>query len=105
PPTPLESKLKELQAERAKIVPQRVMVSSSSAPREVRILPRGNWLDETGEVVQPAVPQFLPALAVGERRATRRDLARWLVQSSEQGGIGRLNARVQANRIWQLLMG
>ena len=28
--------------------------------REIRILPRGNWLDESGEVVPPAMPDFLP---------------------------------------------
>ena len=26
----------------------------------VRILPRGNWMDETGEVVKPALPHYLP---------------------------------------------
>ena len=28
--------------------------------RTVRILPRGNWMDESGEVVQAALPHFLP---------------------------------------------
>ena len=32
------------------------LVSMSVPPRTVRILRRGNWLDESGEIVQPAVP-------------------------------------------------
>lgn len=35
------------------------LVAMTGPPRPVRILPRGNWLDETGEVVQPDVPAFL----------------------------------------------
>ena len=35
---------------------------SSRGP--IRVLPRGNWLDETGPVVLPGVPAFLPPLAV-----------------------------------------
>ena len=41
-------------------------------PRTVRVLPRGNWLDETGEIVEPATPAALPALGVTDRRANRR---------------------------------
>ena len=28
-------------------------------PRTVRILPRGNWMDESGEIVEPQAPHFL----------------------------------------------
>ena len=45
-------------------------------PEPVRILPRGNWLDESGEVVEPAVPHFLPPdrdrRAGGPRASTSR---------------------------------
>src|SRR5262249_10544849 len=34
------------------------LVAMSVAPRTMRVLPRGNWLDDSGEVVQPAVPAF-----------------------------------------------
>jgi hypothetical protein len=73
-------------------------------PREVRVLPRGNWLDDSGPVVEPAVPEFMGRLDV-EGRATRLDLARWLVTPAEQGGVGELTARVFVNRIWALLHG
>lgn len=76
-----------------------------AAPRVVRILPRGNWLDESGEVVPPAVPAFMGKLKTGEQRATRLDLANWLVTSTDKGGIAGMTARVQVNRLWQLLMG
>ena len=36
------------------------MVTEAAEPRTVRILPRGNWMDDSGEVVEPAVPAFLP---------------------------------------------
>ena len=67
----------------------------------MRILPRGNWLDETGEVVSPACPQFLPpARRRRGRRATRLDLARWLTSRDNP-----LTARVFVNRLWKLFFG
>ena len=79
------------------------MVTQSVKPRVTRILPRGNWLDETGEIVQPAVPLFLGTLNTGDRRANRLDLANWITDT--QNGIGGLTARVFVNRIWYLLFG
>jgi uncharacterized protein DUF1553/uncharacterized protein DUF1549/cytochrome c len=79
------------------------MISSAIEPREIRILPRGNWLDDSGEVVRPAVPEFLGRLDTGNRRATRLDLARWLTDPKE--GVGLLTARVMVNRFWALLFG
>ena len=57
------------------------MISQSREPRTMRILNRGDWMDNSGEVVQPQVPDFLPPLALddddstttkSDRRATRR---------------------------------
>ena len=79
------------------------MISSAIEPREIRILPRGNWLDDSGEVVLPAVPEFLGKLDTGDRRATRLDLARWLTDS--KSGVGLLTARVMVNRFWALMFG
>jgi hypothetical protein len=79
------------------------MISSAIEPREIRILPRGNWLDDSGDVVQPAVPEFLGKLDVGNRRATRRDLALWL--TDPKNGVGLLTARVMVNRFWALMFG
>jgi hypothetical protein len=79
------------------------MITQSIDPRVTRILPRGNWLDESGEIVQPAIPEFLGKLDTEDRRATRLDLANWLTDS--KNGIGGLTARVFVNRLWYLFFG
>ena len=56
-----------------------MVVTEATEPRETRILPRGNWMDDTGEIVEPAIPGFLGKLETGGSRATRLDLANWLV--------------------------
>ena len=73
-------------------------------PRVVRIKHRGNWMDESGEIVEPAIPSFLGSLQT-EGRATREDLAHWLVAPISDGGVGELTARVTANRIWSIFFG
>ena len=78
------------------------MVTVATQPRVTRILPRGNWLDDSGEEVQPAVPAFLGQLST-EGRATRLDLANWF--TNVEDGAGKLTARVFANRFWYLLFG
>jgi hypothetical protein len=76
------------------------LVTSRQEPDVVRILPRGNWQNESGEVVEPAVPGFLPRLDVAGRRATRLDLARWLTRRDNP-----LTARVFVNRLFRLAFG
>lgn len=84
----------------------KVMITKALAtPRVVRVLPRGNWLDDTGEIVQPAVPEFMGKIDTGGKRATRLDFAKWLTTPETKGGSGGLTARVQANRLWALMMG
>jgi hypothetical protein len=97
--------IEALNAERRNIEQQtrKTMITVAVPPRTIRILPRGNWLDDTGEVVQPAIPEFLGRLENGERRANRLDLAYWL--TDVQSGSGLLTARVFANRLWYLLFG
>ena len=75
-------------------------VTTAQDPDPVRVLPRGNWLDDSGEPVVPGVPQFLPPLAAGAPRATRLDLAHWLTAPENP-----LTARVLANRLWKLGFG
>jgi len=80
-----------------------VMVTQALAtPRTMRLLPRGNWNDDTGPVVEPAVPAFLGKIEK-EGRATRLDLANWLVDA--KAGVGGLTARVFVNRVWYLFFG
>lgn len=82
---------------------RKMMVTKQTTPRVTRILPRGNWLDETGEVVEPQTPAVLGDLEVGGRRANRLDLAHWLCDV--EAGTGGLTARVTANRLWFLMFG
>lgn len=106
----LAPRLDELRAERKAIEEQRreltksvptVLVSRAVEPRTTRVLPRGNWMDESGAVVEPGPPAVLsagrPAL---ERRETRLDLASWLVAPENP-----LTARVLVNRLWKLYYG
>jgi len=79
------------------------MISQAVKPRTMRVLPRGNWMDESGPVVLPAVPEFLGQIQSNKDRLNRLDLANWL--TDPKNGKGKLNARVLANRIWYLLFG
>jgi len=80
----------------------RCLVSAPLAtPRTVRILPRGDWMDESGPVVEPALPHFLPQLPNDDsRRLTRLDLARWIASRDNP-----LTARVFVNRLWKQFFG
>ena len=79
-----------------------VMISKSVKPREMRVLPRGNWMDDSGPIVQPAVPESFGG-AKPDRPLNRLDLANWLVDTKD--GSGLLTARVMANRFWYLYFG
>ncbi len=76
-------------------------VSEAWDPLTVRVLARGNWQDENGEVVAPGAPRFLRQIAEEkERRLTRLDLGKWLTSADNP-----LTARVFVNRLWAQLMG
>ena len=78
------------------------MVSAArEQPVLTRVLPRGNWQDQSGEVVQPTAPHFLPQIPNPDgRRLTRLDLARWLVSEDNP-----LTARAVVNRLWKQFFG
>jgi hypothetical protein len=76
------------------------MITQAIEPREVRVLPRGNWMDLSGRVATPHVPHFLPQIDSDGRRATRLDLARWMVARDQP-----LTARVTINRLWHRFFG
>jgi len=82
----------------AKFVP--TMITKAVEPREIRVLPRGNWMDKSGPVVQPHTPHFMRQLDTGGRRANRLDLAQWLVSRDHP-----LTARVVVNRLWKMYYG
>ena len=73
-----------------------MLVSQSGNKRKVRIL-RGNWLDKSGEVVDPAIPEFMGKLELEDRKANRLDLAKWVVSKDNP-----LPARAFTNRIWKI---
>jgi hypothetical protein len=99
---PLTVLLAKLQAERDLLessIP-RVIYTERAKPRITRILPRANWMDQTGEIVLPAIPAFLGSLETGGRRANRLDLANWIVSPDNP-----LTARALVNREWRRLFG
>ena len=86
------------------------IVSVAGNPRTVRILPRGNWMDESGPIMQPALPAFLTTAnlkapdsatpAVQGKRLNRLDLAQWVTARDNP-----LTARVFVNRLWKQFFG
>ncbi len=98
----VERRIAALRVERDAVAKRtrRVMITVSVEPRTVRVLRRGDWMDRGGDVVGPAVPHFLEQIDAGDRRATRLELARWLV-SGRQPQV----ARVFVNRLWYLFFG
>jgi hypothetical protein len=75
----------------------KTLMTKTSQPKVVRLLNRGDWMDESGPVVQPAVPEFLGTLEATDGRLNRLDLARWIVAPDNP-----LTARVMVNRLWKL---
>jgi hypothetical protein len=99
---PLTVRLAKLQAERDLLessIP-RVIYTERTKPRITRVLPRSNWMDETGAIVQPAIPSFLGSVKTEGRRATRLDLANWIVSPNNP-----LTARAFVNRQWRQFFG
>ena len=78
------------------------LVTQTAQPFAVRVLPRGNWQDETGAVVLPSTPSFLPARveSTPDKRLTRLDLAKWIVSNENP-----ITARAVMNRLWQQFFG
>lgn len=82
-------------------LPHCLVTTATSTPRTVRVMPRGNWMDTSGEVMQPALPAYLPHGDIPtDRRLTRLDLANWLVWRGNP-----LTARVFVNRLWKQFFG
>jgi hypothetical protein len=99
---PVRKKLAELQRESAALqarIPT-TLITVSMTPRTVRLLPRGNWMNDSGPVLVPALPEVLPHPKPHEGRLTRADLARWLTSPENP-----LTARTFVNRQWKLFFG
>ncbi|MCA9093568.1 MAG: PSD1 domain-containing protein [Planctomycetaceae bacterium] len=78
----------------------RVLITVPREPREIRILPRGDWLNKTGEIVEPSIPASFVKGEKKEGRLNRLDLVDWLVDRQNP-----LTARVFVNRMWKLFFG
>ena len=89
---------KELEAIDKKV--PRTLVTKRVEPRLIRVLSRGNWMDESGEVVEPGIPAVLGKRPDVSGRLTRMDLAKWIVSSDNP-----LTSRVLVNRLWKLFYG
>ena len=95
-------KIEELEKEKESIVKantRSTLITVAVEPRQMRVLPRGNWMDDSGEPVEPGVPHFLRQLDK-QGRANRLDLADWLCAPDNP-----LTARVFVNRLWKLYFG
>ncbi len=90
-----EQKLREFEAS----LPSTFVFSDLPQPRQAHVMTRGQY-DQPGAPVAPTVPQALPPLAKRDTRATRLDLARWLVSPDHP-----LTSRVVVNRYWQQFFG
>ena len=76
------------------------LTTESTLPRTTRVLPRGNWMDDSGEIVEPMIPAFLGDLGIKNRRPTRLELAQWIASKDNP-----LTARTFVNRLWALYFG
>jgi hypothetical protein len=109
----------ELQATLAKVealnaeIPMSLVAQERKERRPARLLNRGQY-DDPGHEVQPGTPGLFPPMEVlaplnasalandssVQPIASRMDLANWLFRDDHP-----LTARVQANRLWQMLFG
>ncbi|TVP96931.1 MAG: DUF1553 domain-containing protein [Planctomycetaceae bacterium] len=81
-------------------LPKCLVSTSTPNKRTVRILPRGDWMNESGEIVSPALPHYLPGPTFEDREPNRLDLANWLVSPDNP-----LTARTVINRTWKQFFG
>lgn len=98
----LKKSIEELKTARKTIESQipRTVVTKAVKPRTIRILHRGDWMDDDGDIVEPAIPSFLGKLELGSRRGNRLDLANWISEPDNP-----LTSRTMVNRLWSLMFG
>lgn len=82
-------------------IPSTFIFKDLPNPRASFVMMRGAY-DKPGDKVEPAVPAIFPQLtkAAANTRATRLDLAKWLVNKENP-----LTSRVTVNRFWQQFFG
>ncbi len=97
-----QKRLKELRNERGEFIErnQKVLETTSIESRVIRLLPRGDWRHDSGPIVTPDEPDFLPEMKVTGRRPDRLDLANWLVSADNP-----LTPRAFVNQLWEKFFG
>lgn len=91
-----------LEAERNRLDAEipRTLLTERVRPRITRVLARGNFLDESGEIVEPAIPAVFGKIENTRGRTTRLHLANWIAARDNP-----LTARVFVNRTWRQFFG
>lgn len=79
--------------------PTTLVLKERRQPRQTRVFIKGDFT-RPDEAVQPGTPAILHEMSATEDRATRLDLARWIVDQDNP-----LTARVIMNRVWQQYFG
>jgi hypothetical protein len=99
---PARERLAQLAEKRKQLDAQirSTLITESVMPRPVRVLSRGNWMDEKGEVVTAGFPEILAPRELPNRPLSRLDLAEWIISPENP-----LTARVTVNRVWKLFFG
>jgi hypothetical protein len=99
---PTREQLAKLEADRKQLDNQirSTLITEAVMPRQVRVLKRGNWMDDKGEIVTAGFPDVLAPSQIPDRPLSRLDLANWIVSPENP-----LTARVTVNRIWKLFFG
>src|SRR5262249_4061682 len=93
----LEQRLEDLKKKEPKVA-STLVLAERKTPRETHIHIKGDFLRK-GRAVVAGTPEVLHPLK-GDKKASRLDLARWLVSKDNP-----LTARVFVNRAWQHLFG
>jgi hypothetical protein len=81
-------------------IPKTLVSEVTATPRVVRILPRGNWMDDSGEIVQAGIPAQFASIVAKKPKLNRLDLANWITAPQNP-----LTPRVFVNRLWKLFFG
>jgi hypothetical protein len=79
----------------------RTLISVSGPPRVVRVLPRGNWQDDSGEVVTAGVPAVIAQIEIPS--SAGRAASTWPTGSSR--ATTRSPQRCFVNRLWKMFYG
>ena len=97
-----EFRLAGIELERAGVLKSApsMLLTARVPPRSIRVLPRGNWMDDSGTPVEPAFPEAISRAPKPKERMTRLDLAKWVASPDNP-----LTARTLANRLWKQYFG